>query len=101
MVEAYKRNKTIQPRFKPHGAIPLRPADHVAARDRGGQPVDPLGAYQRERMGHTRGQADLVYGTGSGEPPGSATLSAEEAAAAGDGMHHRPLIVNSVALLVC
>lgn len=69
-VEAYKRDKTIQPRFKPHGAIPYdqrimswRGIEAVSLLTLSGRVVVPIrfGAYQHERLDRARGQADLVY----------------------------------------
>jgi putative transposase len=72
-VEAYKRDKTIQPRFKPHGAIPYdqrimswKGIEAVSLLTLSGRVVVPIrfGAYQRERLDRARGQADLVYRDG-------------------------------------
>jgi IS605 OrfB family transposase len=73
-VEAYKRDKAIQPRFKPHGAIPYdqrimswRGIEAVSLLTLSGRVVVPIrfGAYQRERLDRARGQADLVYRDGT------------------------------------
>lgn len=72
-VDAYKRDKTIQPRFKPHGAIPYdqrimswRGIEAVSLLTLSGRVVVPtrFGAYQRARLDRARGQADLVYRDG-------------------------------------
>lgn len=72
-VEAYKRDKTIRPRFKPHGAIPYdqrimswKGIEAVSLLTLEGRVVVPIrfGAYQRERLNRARGQADLVYRDG-------------------------------------
>lgn len=69
-VEAYKRDKTIQPSFKPHGAIVYderilswKSADRVSILTLGGRELIPvvMGQYQESRFDRVRGQADLVY----------------------------------------
>jgi putative transposase len=73
-VDAYKRDKTTQPRFKPHGAIPYdqrilawRGIEAVSLLTLSGRVVIPIrfGGYQRERLDRARGQADLVYRDGT------------------------------------
>ena len=68
--EAYKRDKTIKPTFKPEGAIVydqrilswkgLEKVSMVTLKGRIEIPV-LLGAYQKERLNRIRGQADLIY----------------------------------------
>lgn len=72
-VEAYKRDKSICPRFRAHGAIPY---DQRIMSWKGTQAVSLLtlsgrvvvqvrfGAYQQARIDRVRGQADLVYRDG-------------------------------------
>lgn len=73
-VEAYKRDKAIQPRFKPHGAIPYdqrimswRGIEAVSLLTLSGRVIVPIrfGAYQAARLDRARGQADLVYRDGT------------------------------------
>ena len=73
-VDAYKRDKSIRPRFKPHGAIPYdqrimswKGIEAVSLLTLSGRVVVPIrfGAYQRERLDRARGQADLVYRDGT------------------------------------
>jgi putative transposase len=68
--EVYKRDKTIQPTFRPHGAIVYdqrilswKGADRVSIWTLDGRLVMPwiAGAYQHEQLNRVRGQADLVY----------------------------------------
>jgi putative transposase len=72
-IEAYKRDKTIQPTFKPHGAIvyderilAYKGLTHVSLMTLSGRETIPLrfGAYQEARLGRVKGQADLVYREG-------------------------------------
>ena len=72
-VEAYKRDRRIQPRFKPHGAIPYderimswKGLTVVSLLTLSGRVVVPLrfGAYQQARLDRVKGQADLVYRDG-------------------------------------
>ncbi len=74
VVEAYKRDKTIQPRFRPHGAVPYderimswKGLEHVSLLTLQGRIVSPivLAPYQAARMDRRRGQADLVYRDGT------------------------------------
>lgn len=73
-VEAYKRDKTICPRFKPRGAIPYdqrimswKGIEAVSLLTMSGRVVVPVrfGVYQAARLGRLRGQADLVYRDGA------------------------------------
>lgn len=72
-VEAYKRDRKIQPSFRPHGAIVYdqrilswKGPDRVSILTRSGREIIPwvAGAYQRTRLDRVRGQADLVYRDG-------------------------------------
>lgn len=72
-VEAYKRDKTIRPRFRPHGAIAYdqrimswKGVEAVSLLTLAGRMTIPVrfGSYQKARMGRLRGQADLVYRDG-------------------------------------
>lgn len=70
VVEAYKRDKTIQPTFRPHAAVPFsmgknigfKGPDRVSLSTLTGRVVVPflMGKYQAERFGFAHGQADLV-----------------------------------------
>lgn len=73
-VEAYKRDKRIQPRFKTHGAVPYdqrimswKGIEAVSLVTLSGRVVVPIrfGAYQAARLDRIRGQADLVYRDGT------------------------------------
>src|SRR5919201_2258940 len=73
-VEAYKRDRTIRPRFRPHGATPYderimswKGVEHVSLLTLDGRAVVPviLAAYQAGRLDRRRGQADLVYRDGT------------------------------------
>ncbi len=68
--EAYKRDKRIRPRFRPHGAIVYdqrnsgpKGLDRYSLGTLTGPVVVPfvLGEYQRPLLGRLKGQADLVY----------------------------------------
>ncbi len=70
VVEAYKRDKSIQPRFRPHGAISyddrimsFKGVEAVSLATLGGRELVPmvLGPYQAGRIDRRHGQADLVY----------------------------------------
>jgi predicted transposase len=72
-VEAYKRDKDVQPRFRPHGAVPyderimsFKGVEAVSLLALDGRQVVPMrfGAYQAARIDRRRGQADLVYRDG-------------------------------------
>jgi IS605 OrfB family transposase len=70
VVEAYKRDKTIQPAFRQHAAVPFsmgknigfKGPDRVSISTLTGRVVIPflMGKYQAERFGFAHGQADLV-----------------------------------------
>jgi putative transposase len=71
--EVYKRDKTICPSFRPHGAMTYderimawKGVAGVSLLTVGGRTVVPFvfGAYQAARMGRIMGQADLVYRDG-------------------------------------
>jgi IS605 OrfB family transposase len=73
VVEAYKRDKGVQPRFRRHGAVPYderimswKGVEAVSLLALGGRQVMPVrfGAYQAARLDRRRGQADLVYRDG-------------------------------------
>src|SRR5215472_15352043 len=72
-VDAYKRDKRIQPTFKPEGAIAYDPRvmafkslTTVSLLTLHGRILVPfrVGAYQAARMGAIQGQADLLYRKG-------------------------------------
>src|SRR5512135_3490376 len=67
--EAYKRDKTIRPRFRKHAAVPydkrlmsFKGPDRVSLLTIEGRVIVPvvMGKYQAERFTHAKGQADLV-----------------------------------------
>ncbi len=71
--EAYKRDKSIQPRFRPEGAIVYDPRvmafkgiDTVSLLTLSGRVRVPfrMGGYQQSRMNAIQGQADLLYRKG-------------------------------------
>ena len=73
VVEAYKRDTRVQPRFKPHGAIPYdqrimswKGVEAVSLLTLAGRATIPLrlGAYQAARLDRRQGQADLVLRDG-------------------------------------
>jgi putative transposase len=73
-VEAYKRDKSIQPTFRPEGAIVYDPRvmafkgiDTVSLLTISGRVRVPFrfGAYQQARMDAIKGQADLLYRKGT------------------------------------
>jgi putative transposase len=73
VVEVYKRDKSIQPSFRPHGAIVYdervlswKGADRVSVWTLHGRALMPwiCGAYQTALLDRTRGQADLIYRDG-------------------------------------
>jgi putative transposase len=73
VVEVYKRDKTIQPTFRPHGAIiydqrilSWKRADRVSILTNDGRQIMPwiCGAYQHAQLDRARGQADLIYRDG-------------------------------------
>ena len=68
--EAYKRDKSIQPTFRPEGAIVyderimnFKGIDTVSLLTLSGRVLVPFlfGAYQQSRMDAIKGQADLIY----------------------------------------
>ena len=70
VVEVYKRDKDIQPTFRPHGAIVYdqrilswKGADRVSILTNDGRQIMPwvCGAYQHAQLDRVRGQADLIY----------------------------------------
>ena len=73
VVEVYKRDKDIQPTFRPHGAIVYdqrilswKGADRVSILTNDGRQIMPwvCGAYQHAQLDRVRGQADLIYRDG-------------------------------------
>lgn len=71
--ESYKRDKSIQPTFRPHGAIVYdervmswKEADRVSLLTLDGRIIIPVrfGAYAEGRRERMRGQADLIYRDG-------------------------------------
>ena len=70
VVEAYKRDKTVCPTFRPHAAVPFstgknisfKGPDRVSISTLTGRLIVPylMGTYQAERFGFAHGQADLV-----------------------------------------
>ena len=73
VAEAYKRDKTKQPRFRPDGAITyderilsFKGLDHVSLLTLDGRHLIPFvyGTYQATRMDRIKGQADLVMRDG-------------------------------------
>jgi putative transposase len=70
--EAYKRDKTIQPTFRPHGAIVYDQrilswkADRISILTLDGRALIPwvAGGYHKARIDRVRGQADLIYRDG-------------------------------------
>src|SRR5713101_6405984 len=71
--EAYKRDKSIQPQFRPEGAVVYDPRvmsfkgiDTVSLLTLSGRVLVPflIGGYQAARMGAIKGQADLIYRKG-------------------------------------
>jgi putative transposase len=72
--EAYKRDKSIQPTFKPEGAVvydervmSFKGLTTVSLLTRSGRVLVPflIGSYQESRMGAIKGQADLLYRNGT------------------------------------
>jgi putative transposase len=73
-VEAYKRDKRVHVRFKPHGAMvyderimSFKGLTHVSLLTVAGRQWIPIrfGAYQQARIERTKGQADLLYRDGT------------------------------------
>ncbi len=71
--EAYKRNKSVKPTFRPEGAIVyderilnVKGIDTVSLLTISGRVLVPFrfGAYQQSRMDAIKGQADLLYRKG-------------------------------------
>ncbi len=71
--EAYKRDKSIQPTFRPEGAIvydqrvmSFKSLTHVSLLTLAGRVLVPflIGKYQESRLGSIKGQADLLYRNG-------------------------------------
>jgi putative transposase len=67
--EAYKRDKSIRPTFRPHAAVPydqrilsFKGLDRVSLLTLAGRVLVPflMGRYQQERFGFAKGQCDLV-----------------------------------------
>lgn len=74
VVEAYKRDRSIQPSFRPHGAIVYdqrilswKGIDRVSILTLSGRLLVPIvfGQYQARRIDRVKGQADLVYRNGT------------------------------------
>ncbi len=72
--EAYKRDKSIQPTFRPEGAIvydervmSFKGLTTVSLLTLSGRVLVPflIGSYQESRMGSIKGQADLLYRNGT------------------------------------
>lgn len=70
VVEVYKRDKDIQPKFRPHGAIVYdqrilswKGADRVSILTNDGRQIMPwvCGGYQQAMLERARGQADLIF----------------------------------------
>jgi len=70
VVEAYKRDKSIRPKFRPHGAmvyderiLSWKALDRVSILTLDGRVLVPaiIGDYQLLRLRRVRGQADLIY----------------------------------------
>lgn len=73
VVEVYKRDKTICPRFRPHGAVPYdqrimawKGIEAVSLLTLTGRVAVPVrfGEYQAARIDRRQGQADLVFRNG-------------------------------------
>lgn len=73
VAEAYKRDKNVQPRFRPHGAIVYderilswKGPDRVSLLTLAGRQLIPIrfGGYAEGRLDRIKGQADLVYRDG-------------------------------------
>jgi putative transposase len=88
VVEAYKRDRKIQPHFHPHGAMTYDQRicsfpgpDRVSLLTLDGREVMPfrIGAYQAARMDRIRGQADLLYRKASDTFSLAVTVDAPEA----------------------
>ena len=75
--EAYKRDKSIQPTFRPEGALvydervmSFKGLTTVSLLTLSGRVLVPflIGSYQASRMGSIKGQADLLYRNGDSSP---------------------------------
>jgi putative transposase len=73
VAEAYKRDKTVQPTFRSHGAIVYdqrvlswKGVDRVSILTLAGRQIIPvvMNSYHRARLDRIRGQADLIYRDG-------------------------------------
>lgn len=73
VVEAYKRDRSIRPAFRPHGALTYdqrimgwKGLEAVSLLTLDGRQVIPIrfGTYQAARLDRLRGQADLIYRDG-------------------------------------
>jgi len=73
VVEAYKRDRSAQPRFRPEGAVPYderimswKGLERVSLLTLAGRVRVPIrfGKYQAARLDKRRGQADLVFRSG-------------------------------------
>jgi putative transposase len=69
VASAYKRDKTIKPKFRKHAAMPydrrilsFKGIDRVSLKTLAGRVIVPMvmGKYQQERFSATQGQCDLV-----------------------------------------
>jgi putative transposase len=69
VASAYKRDKTIKPKFRKHAAMPydrrllsFKGIDRVSLKTLSGRIIVPMimGRYQKERFSATQGQCDLV-----------------------------------------
>jgi putative transposase len=74
VVDAYKRDKTIRPRFRPHGALTYderimswKGSEHVSLLALDGRHLVAcrFGPYQQARRDRIRGQADLILRDGA------------------------------------
>ncbi len=74
VAEAYKRNKSVKPVFREHGAVvydgrimSFKGDDRVSLLTVAGREILPirLGDHQRRRLAGERGQSDLIYRNGT------------------------------------
>lgn len=74
VVDVYKRDRAIQPAFRPHGAITYderilswKAIDRVSILTLDGRELIPvvMGDYQKARFDRVRGQADLIFRNGT------------------------------------
>ena len=72
--EAYKRDRKIQPKFKPRGSVPYdqrnmswKGVDRVSLLTLHGREIIPFvfGRYQEQRLKNVRGQVELIYRDGT------------------------------------